>query len=71
MGWTTRQLYHQAVKIENCPEYSDRIEFTGDFLKNELTVKLKSVTLEDAGDWICELNNNKAGVLKFFARLQT
>ena len=50
--WTT--------SVANC-DFGDRIQFMGNPSKKECAIKLKNLTLDDGGEWSCEVEQQKTG----------
>ena len=49
------------VTVEDCNDYQGRIEYTGNYDYYNCAIILKSVTLEDIGEWSCELESYHVG----------
>lgn len=50
-----------GLDVLECSEFEGRYVRTGEYDKNECGFKLSNVTLEDAGQWTCELESYHSG----------
>lgn len=49
----TRQAWN--ITTLNCTDYENRAFYTGDYDNNICAITIISTTIEDTGDWLCEL----------------
>ena len=48
---------HDAVKMQDCGTYINRMKFIGNYNKHECKIKIRGVTKMDQGKWTCQLES--------------
>jgi len=49
---------HNAVKKQDCSkDFSHKVSMTGNYDKHQCGIRIQNVKLEDAGEWICEMES--------------
>ena len=49
------------ITIDDCEDYKDRMEWSGDYEIFECAITIKNAKLEDSGTWSCEIESYPHG----------